>query len=65
MEEEFELMDSNYNCSIICALCDEVIKTVSLDEYCCRYSNNPFIVCPSCKAAWKAFKKEKSAFGEK
>jgi len=65
MEEEFDVVDSGIQCGIICALCDELIKTVSYDEFCWKYSNNPFIVCPTCKAAWKAVKKEKSAREEK
>ena len=65
MEEDFDIVDSRIQCTIICALCDEVIKTVDFDEFCCKYSGNPFIVCPTCKAAWKAVKKEKSAREEK
>jgi len=61
MEEK----NSRIQCEIVCMLCEDVIKTVSYDEFCCRYSCNPFIVCPSCKAAWKIVKKEKSAREEK
>lgn len=65
MEEIVDAFLPQFEVAIICALCDETIKSVSYDEFCCAYSGNPFIVCPSCKAAWKAFKKEKSASGEK
>lgn len=65
MEEEFDIMAPQIKCTIICALCDEVIKTVDFDEFCCKYSGNPFIVCPTCKTAWKAVKKEKSTREEK
>lgn len=65
MEEDLDIMAPQIKCTIICALCDEVIKTVDFDEFCCRYSSNPFIVCPTCKTAWKAVKKEKSAREEK
>jgi hypothetical protein len=65
MEEIVDAFLPQFEVAIICALCDETIKSVSYDEFCCKYSSNPFIVCPSCKAAWKAVKKEKSAREEK
>ena len=65
MEEDFDMFVPQTEVAIICALCDEVIKSVSFDEFCCKYSGNPFIVCPTCKAAWKVVKKEKSAREEK
>lgn len=65
MEEIIDTFGPQWEVAIICALCDEVIKSVSYDEFACKYGGNPFIVCPTCKAAWKALKKEKSGREEK